>query len=462
LVALLRFLAQCLIESPHPLSAGETAQVANDTESPQNAWRGAFLNGALWALGNGLVSTSLVTYLAKEYGATSGQVGWILACPHLFGVLRLAAPLWLDLDPNRRRLSLLLLLASGLVLLALPMLSWPQVLATPQASLTALIACWTAWHVLMYLGLVPLFSWFGDLAERDELSQRLGQREAWMTAATIVGTLAAAAFTQWWNSTHSKQEQWQGLALAALAGSAFVLLSVAPLGTMPHAPRRRASRHASLTEFWHALVDRRFLPLLLFNVTFSFANGLTAATVALFPYVELKIGAPTILALQSFMRVGQVMTAPAASSALKGRLARLAMVLAEIIVAVGLLFYLPATANAWWWIIGAWTCWIAYVVLNIGLPSLTLQLSPGKNSPAYVATIMAASGLSFGASSVLGGWLLDMLRQPADASFPLDAFRTLVLAGFVLRLASAGWLFALPDVLVNKTNATEPQKAKNA
>ena len=41
----------------------------------------AYANGGLWGIGNGLASTTLVTYLAKEYGATGVAVSWLLAAP---------------------------------------------------------------------------------------------------------------------------------------------------------------------------------------------------------------------------------------------------------------------------------------------------------------------------------------------------------------------------------------------
>jgi len=410
-------------------------------------WRGAYLNGALWSLGNGLVSTTLITFLAKDYGANSFQVGLILACPHLFGMVRLLAPPLLDRWQDRRLFSVVAFLFSGLSLVALPWLSWPGVLSSKSASLTALIALWAAWHVWMYVGLVAFFSWLGDLSPSDERSRRFGAREARMTACTIAGTLLAAWLTQWWNQTHEKPQQWIGLALTAAAGSAFVLLSVLPLAAMPHQPRlSKVAILPSGREMLAALTDRRFLPLLLFNVWFSFANGISGAAIGLFPYSVLKLTAPTLLWLTSSMRVGQVIAAPLAGRLLDRASPRWLMAGSQVVVAAGLLFYLAASPERWWWIAGAWTCWIAYVVLNIGLPSLTLQLSPDGNSPAYVAVIMAASGASFAVASVLGGWLLDYLKgHPlVVAGLPQSSFATLFIVGFVLRLLAAGWLLGLP------------------
>jgi MFS family permease len=410
-------------------------------------WRAAHLNGALWALGNGLVSTTLITYLAKDYGATNLQVGLILACPHLAGVLRLLAPWLLRRWPDRRRFSLVAFLVSGLCLTLLPWLSWPGVLPRPEWSLTALIALWAAWHVGMYVGLVGFLSWLADLAPPDRRGFRFGVREACLTGGTIAGTAASAIFTQHWNANHPRNEQWIGLALCAGAGAVLVLLSVAPLMWMQSRPRRIARPMNSGCEMLAALLDRRFLPLLAFNVWFSFANGFTGAAIGIYPYAVLHLAAPTLLFLATYMRIGQVIVGPLAGWSLDRFGYRGLMAGSQGVVSCGLLFYLLSTPEQWWWLVGAWTCWIAYAVLNVGLPALTLQLSPGGNSPAYLAVIMAASGISFACASVLGGGLLDVLRHRSwqvAGGQTLDAFGMLFVIGFALRLASALWLLLLP------------------
>jgi len=428
------------------------------TNPHRSAWLGAHANGLIWAVGNGLVSTTLITFLAKDYGATSFHVGLILACPHLLGVLRLVAPPLVQSWPDRKRWTIAFFLLSGLCLLLLPLLSWPGVLASQRQSLTALVALWGTWHVWMYVGLVPFLSWLGDLGPRQERATLFGVREACLIFGTIVGTLLAATIAAWWNSWHAKEEQWIALAGCAVAGGILVIASVAPLLFMPHRPRSEWLQSTPSTkEMLSALVDRRFRPLLLFNIWFSLANGITGAAVGIFPYAVLGLSAPVMLYFATYMRVGQVIGGPLAGRSLDRWGHRGAMATAQVIVACGLLFYLPATRNQWWWIAGAWTCWIAYAVLNVGLPSLTLRLSPGENSPAYIAVIMAASSASFAIASVLGGWLLDALRtwsaqsSTADSSTAessvaaIDPFAALFVVGFILRLGSAAWLLLLRE-----------------
>ena len=59
----------------------------------RRARRLAYWNGAVWAIGNGLASTTLVIYLAFELNVRREGLGiaWIVAAPSIVGVLRLVA-----------------------------------------------------------------------------------------------------------------------------------------------------------------------------------------------------------------------------------------------------------------------------------------------------------------------------------------------------------------------------------
>jgi hypothetical protein len=57
-----------------------------------SAVRLANANAALWAIGNGLISTLLVIYLASDVGASGLALSLILAAPRFAGVLRLGVP----------------------------------------------------------------------------------------------------------------------------------------------------------------------------------------------------------------------------------------------------------------------------------------------------------------------------------------------------------------------------------
>jgi hypothetical protein len=87
------------------------------------------------------------------------------------------------------------------------------------------------------------------------------------------------------------------------------------------------------------------------------------------------------------------------------------MIFSTLAIAQGPLFYFLATPEQPWWIIGAWTCWIAWVGMNVGVPNLLLAFSPRRADTPYISAWLAATGLCHGLSTIAGGSLFDYFRQ---------------------------------------------------
>src|SRR3972149_937384 len=131
----------------------------------RRARRLAYWNGAVWAVGNGLASTTLIVYLAMDLGADKIGlgIGLILATQHVVGLLRLSAPAMIGRLMDRKRFCLGTFFVGTLVLLALPLVVAPGRLPSAVASLRALIVMWCLYHLLQYLGTIALWSWLADL-----------------------------------------------------------------------------------------------------------------------------------------------------------------------------------------------------------------------------------------------------------------------------------------------------------
>ncbi len=153
--------------------------------------------------------------------------------------------------------------------------------------------------------------------------------------------------------------------------------------------------------------DWRFRRLLLFGCWFSCFNGITQSALNLYPATVLGFHVLVVLTLRAMMRLGQWGLSPWA-----GRLAdrwgnRPVLMASLLLVAQGPLFYLLATPERPWWIVGAWAVWIAYVGLNVALPNLMLKLSPAAANLPYIASYYTIAGLCYGVSTVVGGALCD-------------------------------------------------------
>lgn len=400
----------------------------------------AYQNGAVWALGNGLTSSTLVIYLALELGAPGAglAISMILAAPRIAGLLRMAAPSLIRWFGDRKRFCLAAYLLSVVVLAALPGCIVIRSLQTPYVGLIVLVTAWCVYHLLEYLGTVALWAWLGDLVPLPIRGRFLGRRERWMVTGQAVGMLVAALFTMFVRDAWPELPKWLVYVLTAEVGVVMMALSLLPLAAMPDPGCERNSEPqvpAARRSLLAPLTDKRFRRLIYFGCWFSFFNGVTQSVQYLYPARVLAISLGFMLLLKMGMRLGQLGISPT-----MGRLAdrfgnRPVMLLTLPIVASGPLFYFFSTPDQWYWMIGAWVVWIAYAGINVCLPNLMLKLAPGEEKEAYIASFYAISGLCIAASTLLGGWLFD---RYGEAMFcvgrrELDFYQASFLFGWVTR-----------------------------
>lgn len=398
-----------------------------------------YWNGVLWALGNGLASSTLVVYLALDLGVPGLGlgIGMILAAPQAVGLLRLWAPAAIGRVASRETFCIAMYVASGLVLSALPWLAAPGILPSPEASLVALVGLWCLYHLLEYLGTVAIWSWQADLVPLRIRGRFLGRREAWMVAGRVTSMLAAGIFSWSWRELKPGAAAWIGYAVPAAVGAGFMLAAVVPLVQVPRVAPAAPRVAFAWRRLLAPLADGRFVRLLVFGCWFSFFNGVTQSAQNIYPYRALGIGLFTMLSLRTMMRLGQWTISPAV-----GRLAdrqgnRPIIFVSLLIVATGPLFLLFASRAEPWWIVGAWGAWIAYAGLNVCLPNLMLYLSPRNGDTPYIAAYFAVTGLFYAGSTLLGGWLLDRFQEavwymPLHGG-KLDFYQASFLFGWVFR-----------------------------
>ena len=321
----------------------------------------AYANGAIWALGNGLFTSTLIIYMAMEFRVPQGGlgIGLILAAPQLAGLLRLAAPSLIGRRCDRKQFCLTTFLLRALVLFVLPWAAAPGRLPSPGMSLAALVAMWCVYQVLEYLGTVALWSWFADLAPAVIRGRFLGRREGWMNAGQAAGMVAAAVFLWTLQKLWPQGPQWTGYAAAACAGAFAMLAALAPLALIPRVVVSPAARGGvPLSALLVPLADRRFLGLLAFGCWLSFCHGAIETPLAVFPYRALNLGLWAMLWLKTGLRLGQMAIAPRVGRWIDCWGNRPAMAVSLAVVAQASLFYFLATPARPWWIVGAWAlCW---------------------------------------------------------------------------------------------------------
>lgn len=405
----------------------------------RRAQRLAYWNGAIWAVGNGLASTTLIVYLAMDLGAKEIGlgIGLILAVRHVVGLLRLSAPAMIGRLADRKRFCLGTYFLGTLVLLGLPLVAAPGRLGSAVASLWALVVLWCVYHLLQYLGTIALWSWLADLAPLGIRGRFLGRRQRWIVAGEAASMLAGGLFVWGWHQLYPMSPRWIAYVIPATLGGVTMIAALVPLALIPPVVKSpTACRGATLRSILAPFSDSRFLRLVLFGCWFSLSNGLTQSAQFSYPKQVLGVALFALLAMQTGMRVGQLTASP-----WLGRLAdrlgnRPVMMGCLFLVAQGPLFYFLSTPDARWWIVGAWAVWIAYAGINVCLPNLMLKLSPEEANTPYIATFYAVTGLSYAANTILGGWLLDRFADSTWSlfeGFTLDYYQAIFLAGWIAR-----------------------------
>jgi MFS family permease len=394
-------------------------------------------NAALWAIGNGLISTLLVIYLAADLGAEGLAISLILAAPRFAGILRLGVPALIAQLRARKGICLTAYVVSAVVLCSVPIVALSESRTADGFAVVMLVAAWCAYHLAEYVGTVALWSWLGDLTPRRIRGRLLGHRERWLVIGRVGGLAASASLAIVWPWLLPQGPRWQPLALSAAVGAAMMLAAVAPLARMPavrHAPS--AVPRVPWRSLGHALLDPAYRRLLVFSGWFSLVNGITAAAQEVYPIRVLGLGYPVRQMLHGAMRTGQLAIAP-----WMGRLVdrwgnRPIMIVTQLIAATGPLFLLVATPERPWLIVGTFAAWIAYAGLNVGLDNIKLKLASENNNAPYIAMHHALSDLANGLAIVAGGMLLEHLRT--DGSHDLQLYAQLFVIGWLGRTLAAG------------------------
>ena len=389
----------------------------------------------------------------------------LLALQSVLGVFRFAAPMAIGRLGGVKS-STIVLLAGGYGLLCLlPVLGLPGF--PPPARLPFFVVLIGVHQLLESLGTVTLWAWLAEIVPPRLRGRYFARRQRWQLGVLIPTLLAAGWFADWFRTRvqHFSTDETTiagysvPVELVAIAGYTLLIglgalllaASVVPLVRMPAVAARLAAPSSRplprATGSLAPLFDSRFRRLLLFGCWISFFNGLPQSAAQIYHRRVLDLGLLPMLLLPVGMRLGQM-----ALSGWAGRLSdrygnRPVLLACQGCVAFGPLFYLLASPAEPWWLAGAYAVWSAYVGLNICLPNLTLKLSRDGNYAAYSAAYFALSGLAYGVSTYLGGWLFDYFHFDHFyvGGYRLDHYGYLFYIGWITRLLALVLLLAIDE-----------------
>jgi MFS family permease len=424
----------------HPMNRSKSLPL--DRASLRRAIRLAYSNAAIWAIGNGLVSSTLIVYLALSVGARSFQSGVIYAAPSLAGTLRLVVPAILARFGHRKLFCIFAYLASVAVLGLVPIAA--LTLPTGSRAPVALVTAWCVYHLLEYCGTVALWSWTGDLVPRRVLGRFCGFRERWLVGGRVAGIAFTIALASLWQLVAPSSPRVHALAVSAACGAVFMLAAVVPLVLLPGVEfSPSAVPRTPWREIVRAMSRQPYRQLVVFSCAFAFVNGITQAAQGTFAPRVLKISYQGMQTIIATMRAGQMAIAPTMGRWCDTYGSRPVMIMSQLVVATGPLFLFMATRETWWWLLGAYLAWIAYAGLNVGLDDVKLKLAPSDNNAPYLAAYYSASNLIFGSSILIAGWTFDRLE---DRGFnTLSIYAGTFLVGWIGRTLVAALLVPIRE-----------------
>ena len=370
----------------------------------------SYINAATWAVGNGLVSTTLVVYLALARGANGLAISLIVSAPHFAGLLRLAVPALMAWYSRRKPLCIIAYVTSAVVLCAVPIATLPRFSLGNVEAISVLVVAWCLYHLLEYAGTIALWSWLGDLAPRRIRGRFCGYRERWLVAGRIGGIVFTVALAWLWGRVLPEGDRWQPLAASAAIGAALLAVSVVPLALipameyMPSAVPRTPWRAVLRATF-----KRPYRQLVLFSCYSSLVHGVTASAQSAFPWRILGMPYWSMQLLQGLMRAGQTAIAPTMGRCCDLWGSRPVMIVSLLVSGIGPLFFVAATPDRWWWLVGAYIAWTAYAGLNVGFDNAKLKLAPPDNTAPYLAVYYALADFVFAVMTVAAGLCIDGL-----------------------------------------------------
>jgi hypothetical protein len=304
----------------------------------------------------------------------------------------------------------------------------------------------------LYLGVVCLFTWFGEIVPVGVRGEFLGRRERWKLIGTIVGAVITGLFAEAWIRTHARSENWWAYAIATFYGGVVTLFSNYYLLDMPDSVEPPETDAAAAPAF-----SGDFLRFLLFACWRAFAATITQAAIGIFYIVALKLPVLTVLLLESGMRVGQSLAAPWVGKWMDRHGNRTMLVASQIITAGSLALFFPATREHWQWVIAVFAAWICFVGLNVGLYRTMLDLAPRANPARHVAWYYALTDLAAGIGAIVGGMAFDFLPRSAGwrwqvfSGLELDRYQLFFAVGIVLRLSAVVPLWNWREKYTNPT-----------
>ena len=322
---------------------------------------------------------------------------------------------------------------------AAPSVSTTSPTSTPPAALApaavsrpvliqtcVILLCWFLANLCESCAFLILTTWQGEIFPARTRGRFFGRLSCWRLGGELIpiAIILLLSLLHGLPSWKTDPEKYRLMVTTNLTlGVFFCLSSLFFLRRVPECPLNvaaepKTSRWLQLCQRVQALcepfTDSRFIPLLCYGAYFSLVTQLEQATQFLFLYTVLA-GSLTVLMPQVFravIKLGQWGLSRRTGQWIDRYGAAPVMLIAQLFVALGPLFYvLAANGCGWGWLFGAQVLWIAYVGLNIGLPQIQLQLAKPHESASWLAAYGLVCAVFACVGLLVGGVIYDRWHE---------------------------------------------------
>ncbi|GAB4147739.1 MAG: hypothetical protein Tsb009_21100 [Planctomycetaceae bacterium] len=431
------------------------------TQRPAEATvtRAVVWNQTLWTAGYSLTSGAFLVYFGKELGANSFMVALLLVVPETSSTLGLLARWWVRKLGNRKRVWFIFSLGARFVSLGIPLLVFPSLRPEwidPLVLLAVLLAVSQAFQSVAYLSYI---SWIADLTPEAHWGRFFSIRNIAKVLVLLVVPVVGGYLRDWWRRDVSAEVAMYAYVVAFGIGITLLLCSMIPLIRLPEVITQEAAPVLKKGHlFERAFRDRSMRFLLIHSWWLSLANGLTQAAFFGYLFGPLGIGLGTLYLLFGVMRLVKLPVSWWTGKLSDERGNKWPLFAGVAVASLGMVFWLLAEPERWWWVFGAYVLWGFFAMANIAGRNLVLKLSPRGDNTVDLGLFRLVGGFLAGISGLLGGLWLDHLRKTGTswelAGISLGPFQILFLVSLVGRMTSLIWLFPVQESSGSQKNET--------
>ncbi|MEW4489745.1 MFS transporter [Thalassoglobus sp. JC818] len=372
---------------------------------------------ALFTAGNSLTTGGFLNYFIYEFEQSALYLAAIQVAPECAESLGVFTRRILNWFRGRKRLWICGLVVARLTALVIPavFLFLPDRFNTLSLPIT--LCAIIVWYLAQGIAYCSYISWLSDLVPEQNWGTFFSRRRiAGLIVSMIVpisfGLLRSRLISKW----SGDWELWSYLIIFGM-GAALALSSILPMLSLPEShtklepkvtPRNSRTRWKDLSlSFRWLLCSRWWL---------AFFQGLTQVALFKFSVGVLHVSLETYYVLTAVTLLLQIISARWAGTMCDRDHDRKVTIFGLLIVSCAMPFWIAATPEFWWLIVGSNLAWGAFGMVNVGLQNLTLKLAPVSDNTLHISLSRQWSGLIAGLAGLLGGYYLDWGLSQSDIS----------------------------------------------